>query len=160
MSTRSCKNYFQNNYVPFLSKKKQGTICIILIQKNHENLVRRWKINSSYESSLLKMDFIFIVFFIPLSWYFSQPVKVFLNKKLDSMQKTTQAFNLDAQGFKKTSIWISDSDLEHSEQFEFQILTLFRVFQVRIWNSNAWKISDSDLEHSEQGFLQKSLLHL
>ena len=32
----------------------------------------------------------------------SQPVKIDLNEKLDSKQKTSQIFNIDAQGFGKT----------------------------------------------------------
>lgn len=32
----------------------------------------------------------------------AQPVKTFLNKKLDPKQKTFQAFNIVAQGFRKT----------------------------------------------------------
>ena len=32
----------------------------------------------------------------------SQFVKIDLNKKLDSKQKTFQTFNIDAQGFRKT----------------------------------------------------------
>ena len=32
----------------------------------------------------------------------SQPVKINLNKKLDSKQKTSQIFNIDAQEFRKT----------------------------------------------------------
>ena len=32
----------------------------------------------------------------------SHPVKIDLNKKFDSKQKTIQAFNIDAQGFRKT----------------------------------------------------------
>ena len=32
----------------------------------------------------------------------AQPVKINLNKKLDSKQKTSQIFNIDAQGFGKT----------------------------------------------------------
>ena len=32
----------------------------------------------------------------------TQPIKVDLNKKLDSKQKTIQIFNIDAQGLRKT----------------------------------------------------------
>ena len=32
----------------------------------------------------------------------TQPVKIDLNKKLDSKQKTIQIFNIDAQGFRKS----------------------------------------------------------
>ena len=32
----------------------------------------------------------------------SQPVKLDLSKKLDPKQKNSQAFNIDAQGFRKT----------------------------------------------------------
>ena len=32
----------------------------------------------------------------------TQPVKLNLNEKLDSKQKTIQIFNIDAQGFRKT----------------------------------------------------------
>ena len=45
-------------------------------------------------------------FTIPFSiGYFAppQPVKINLNKKLDSKQKTIQTFNIDALGFRKTS---------------------------------------------------------
>ena len=31
-----------------------------------------------------------------------QPIKVHLDKKLDSKHKTIQTFNIDAQGFRKT----------------------------------------------------------
>ena len=31
-----------------------------------------------------------------------QPIKVHLEKKLDSKHKTIQTFNIDAQGFRKT----------------------------------------------------------
>ena len=34
--------------------------------------------------------------------FISQPVKIYLNKKLDPKQKTIQTFNIDAQGFRKT----------------------------------------------------------
>ena len=33
---------------------------------------------------------------------YSHPVKIDVNKKLDSKQKTIQTFNIDAQGFRKT----------------------------------------------------------
>ena len=41
------------------------------------------------------------------TWYLcflapAHPVKLDLNKKLDPKQKTIQAFNIDAQGFRKT----------------------------------------------------------
>ena len=32
----------------------------------------------------------------------AQPVKIHLDKKLDSKEKTNQAFNIDAKGFRKT----------------------------------------------------------
>ena len=32
----------------------------------------------------------------------AQPVKIHLNKKLDPKEKTIQAFNIDAKGFRKT----------------------------------------------------------
>ena len=34
--------------------------------------------------------------------FFTQPLKINFNKKLDRRQKTTQTFNIDAQGFRKT----------------------------------------------------------
>ena len=33
---------------------------------------------------------------------YTQPIKIDLNKKLESKQKTIQTFNIDAQGFRKT----------------------------------------------------------
>ena len=52
----------------------------------------------------------------------TQPVKVDLNKKLDSKENTIQAFNIDAQGFKKQEI-----DLSKKLDFKQETIQTFNI---------------------------------